>query len=49
MPNVDNSRSLYKALLLYEEDKTHKRAIDIIEKNYNFRGILHDKDVDENR
>lgn len=48
MPNVDNSRSLYKALLLYDEDKTHKRAIDIIEKNYNFKGILHDKDVDEN-
>lgn len=47
MPNVDNSRGLYKALLLYDDDKTHQRAMQLIKENYLFLGILHDKDVDE--
>lgn len=33
-------------LILYEEDETHKKAIEYIKKNYDFAMILHDRDVD---
>lgn len=34
-------------LVLYDEDETHKSAIDFIQKNYDYAIILHDKDVDK--
>lgn len=34
-------------LVLYEEDETHKKALEYIEKNYDYALILHDKDFDE--
>lgn len=40
-------RSVYKGLILYAEDTTHCNAMRIIEKEYEFKAILHDKDVDE--
>lgn len=49
MNSVENKRSVYKGLLLYpNEDETHKKALDIIQKNYRFKAITHDKDTDEN-
>ena len=41
-------RSTYKGLILYSEDNTHKNAMEIIRKNYNYAYILHDKDKDTN-
>lgn len=41
-------RSVYKGLILYPDDKTHCNAMKIIEKEYEFKAILHDRDVDEN-
>lgn len=35
-------------LVLYEEDKTHKKAIDKIKTSYDYAMICHDKDTDEN-
>lgn len=40
-------RSLYKGLILYGDDETHKKAMELIEKNYVYKGILHDKDKDK--
>lgn len=34
-------------LILYDEDKTHKNALDYIQKNLDYAMILHDKDVDD--
>lgn len=34
-------------LVLYNEDETHKKALDYIQKNYDYAMILHDKDYDE--
>lgn len=34
-------------LVLYDEDETHKKAIEYIEKNCDYAKILHDRDVDE--
>lgn len=35
-------------LVLYEEDETHRKAIEKIKKSYDYAMILHDKDTDEN-
>ena len=43
-----NRRSIYKGLILYAEDEKHKNAMQIIEKNYKYKAILHDRDTDEN-
>lgn len=49
MNSEENKRSVYKGLILYpNEDITHKQALDIIQKNYRFKAIVHDKDIDEN-
>lgn len=40
-------RSRCYHLILYDEDITHKNALDFIEKNFNYACILHDKDIDE--
>ena len=34
-------------LILYDEDETHKKAIEIIKQNYDYAMICHDKDIDE--
>ena len=34
-------------LVLYDEDETHKKALDYIQKNYDYAMILHDKDIDD--
>lgn len=34
-------------LVLYNEDETHRKAIDLIKKSYDYAIILHDKDYDE--
>lgn len=34
-------------LILYQEDETHRKAIDYIQKNYDYAMICHDKDIDE--
>ena len=34
-------------LVLYEEDETHRKAIEIIKQNYDYAMICHDKDIDE--
>ena len=41
-------RSRYKGLILYDDDETHKIAIDLLKTNFIYKGILHDKDIDEN-
>ena len=41
-------RSVYKGLILYPEDKSHVKAMQIIEKEYEFKAILHDKDTEDN-
>jgi len=33
-------------LVLYEEDETHRKALDIIQKSYDYAMILHDRDID---
>lgn len=40
-------RSRCYHLILYEEDITHKNALDYIQNNFNYACILHDKDFDE--
>lgn len=40
-------RSVYKGLILYPDDPTHRKAMEIIAKTYNFKAILHDKDTTE--
>ena len=45
---LSNERSMYKGLILYPDDKTHVNAIEILKKNFIYKGILHDKDVDDN-
>ena len=40
-------RSRCYHLILYDEDLSHKNAIDYIQKNYDYCLILHDKDFDE--
>lgn len=39
-------RSRCYHLVLYDEDITHKNAMDYIEKNFDYCNILHDKDFD---
>lgn len=34
-------------LVLYPEDETHQKAVEIIRQNYDYALILHDKDVDK--
>lgn len=34
-------------LILYDEDETHKKALEYIEKNFDYAKILHDRDVEE--
>ncbi len=34
--------------ILYDEDETHRNAINLIKEKYNYALILHDKDEDEN-
>jgi len=41
-------RSVYKGLILYEEDASHKKAMKIIAKLYDYKAILHDKDIEDN-
>lgn len=49
MNNEENRRSVYKGLILYPLDNlSHRQAFELIQKNYRFKAILHDKDVDEN-
>lgn len=43
---MEKFRSRTFNLVLYEEDKTHRKAIDIIRKNYDYALILHDRDTD---
>lgn len=40
-------RSRCYHLILYDEDLSHKNAIDFIQKNFDYAYILHDKDFDE--
>lgn len=48
MKNDENKRSVYKGLVLYPlEDFSHKQALVEIQKNYKYKAIVHDKDVDE--
>ena len=44
---MENFRSKNFNLVLYDEDKTHKKAIDYIIKNYDYAMILHDKDFND--
>lgn len=45
----ENKRSVYKGIILYpNEDETHKKAFDNIQKMYRYKAIIHDRDVDEN-
>ena len=41
-----NGRNM--CILLYPDNKDHMKALEIIKKTYDFAGILHNKDVDEN-
>lgn len=42
-----NKRSRLFALLLYEEDESHKKAIQYIKNNYDYAMILHNQDCTE--
>ena len=44
---MDKFRDRKFCLVLYEDDETHKNALDLIKKNYDFAMIRHDKDVDD--
>lgn len=45
----DSTRSVYKGLVLYPlEDMTHEKALQIIDKNFRYKAITHDRDTDEN-
>lgn len=45
----DPTRSVYKGLVLYPlEDTTHEKALQIIDKNFRYKAITHDRDTDEN-
>ena len=43
---MEKIRSRCYHLILYEEDITHKNAMDYIQKNFDYCYILHDKDFD---
>lgn len=51
---VEEKESKYKfrartfCLVLYIEDETHKRALEKVQKSYDYAMCCHDKDVDEN-
>lgn len=45
---MEKFRSRNFNLILYEDDPTHRRAIEIIKQSYDYAIIAHDKDVDEN-
>jgi len=44
---MEKFRSKNFNLVLYNEDSTHRQAIEYIQKNYDYAMILHDKDFDE--
>lgn len=44
---MEKYRSKNFNLVLYDEDETHIRALEYIQKNYDYAMILHDKDFDE--
>lgn len=44
---MEKFRSRNFNLVLYEEDETHKKAINYIKKNLDYAMICHDSDVDE--
>lgn len=41
------TRSRYKAILLYTEEKAHMDALEIIKKNYKYASIVHNRDTNE--
>lgn len=43
-----NFRGRNVKFLLYPEDQSHVAALSYIKENFNYIGILHDKDIDEN-
>ena len=45
---MEKFRSSNFNLVLYEEDESHRQAIDYIVKNYDYAMILHDSDTDSN-
>lgn len=45
---IEKFRDRKFCLLLYPEDDSHVRALDIIKKTYDYAFILHNKDVNEN-
>lgn len=46
-PQADSYRSCKHAILLYPDDVTHVAALEVLKQGYDFAGILHDKDKDE--
>lgn len=44
----DKIRSVYKGLILYPDDSTHVKAMQIINNNFRYKAILHDRDIDQN-
>ena len=44
---IEKFRARNFNLILYQEDETHRKAIDYIQKNYDYAMISHDKDIDE--
>lgn len=44
---MEKFRSRNFNLILYEEDETHKKAINYIKKNLDYAMICHDRDIDE--
>lgn len=45
--NNEKIRSVYKGLILYPSDNTHVKAMQIINNNFRFKAILHDRDITE--
>lgn len=43
----DKIRSVYKGLILYPDDETHIKAMQIINNNFRYKAILHDRDITE--
>lgn len=48
MEDNKKNRNRNFTLLFYPEDETHKKALEYVEKNFDYAWILHDKDVTEN-
>lgn len=44
---MEKFRSTNFNLVLYEEDESHKKALELITKNYDYAMICHDSDADE--